>query len=305
MIHTFYRLGRLYATSLMLVLMAIACAIAVVGLSLTVPWILKEVLDYGLAQRQMRFLYLAGALLVAVTIVRGVVAYGQSYLTAHLAQHLAYRLRHLLYDQMQRSSFAYHDRAQTGDLMSRATADVEAVRMFFQFGWPIGLSVALTGAGTMLAMAWLDWRLLGLALGSLPFFLGVILGIGQMLRPLQVWVQEKTGDLTVALQESLAGIRVVKAFARERQQAESFAKCNGCASIIHTELAIDMFCMQFDCFGCDNQFACNLLVCEVCIEHMQNLQFTPGQWFQTLFHQEIFLRTSLYRYWIYRLQDDL
>src|SRR5437867_2070690 len=89
------------------------------------------------------------------------------------------------------------------------------------------------------------------------------------------------------------------------QQAESFAKCNGCASIIHTELAIDMFCMQFDCFGCDNQFACNLLVCEVCIEHMQNLQFTPGQWFQTLFHQEIFLRTSLYRDRVYRRLDGL
>ena len=168
MIHTFYRLGRLYAASPRLVLLAIVCASAVVGLSLTIPWILKEVLDYGLAQRQIRFLYLAGALLVVVTVVRGVVAYGQSYLTAHLAQHLAYRLRHLLYDQMQRSSFAYHDRAQTGELMSRATADVEAVRLFFQFGWPIGLSVALTGTGTMVAMAWLDWRLLGLTLVSLP-----------------------------------------------------------------------------------------------------------------------------------------
>ena len=228
MIRTFYRLGRLYAASPMLVLLAIVCSSAVVGLSLTIPWILKEVLDYGLAQRQMRFLYLAGALLIAVTVVRGAVAYGQSYLTAHLAQHLAYRLRHLLYDQIQRSSFAYHDRAQTGELMSRATADVEAVRLFFQFGWPIGLSVALAGAGTMVAMAWLDWRLLGLTLVSLPFFLGVILGIGRLLRPLQVWVQEKTGDLTVALQESLAGIRVVKAFARERQQIEGFARgCRG------------------------------------------------------------------------------
>jgi len=224
MLRTFYRLGRLYAASPLLVLLALVCSSAVVGLSLTIPWILKEVLDYGLAQRQMHFLYLAGALLVAVTVVRGVVAYGQSYLTAYLAQQLAYRLRHLLYDQMQRLSFAYHDRAQTGDLMSRATADVEAVRLFFQFGWPIGLSVALAGAGTMVAMAWLDWRLLGLALVSLPFFLGVILGIGRLLRPLQVRVQEKTGDLTVTLQESLGGIRVVKAFARERQQIEGFAQ---------------------------------------------------------------------------------
>ena len=222
MIHTFYRLGRLYAASPMLVLVAIACTSAVVGLSLTVPWILKAVLDYGLAQHQRRFLYMAGALLVAVTVVRGVVAYGQSYVTAHLAQHLAYRLRHLLYDQIQRSSFAYHDHMPTGDLMSRATADVEAVRVFFQFGWPTGLNVAFTATGTIVAMAWLDWRLGVLTVLSLPFFLGVILGIGRMLQPLQVRVQEKTADLTITLQESLAGIRVVKAFARARQQTEGF-----------------------------------------------------------------------------------
>lgn len=224
MIHTFYRLGRLYAAFPMRLILAMACTSAVVVLSLAVPWILKEVLDYGLAQRQMHFLYLAGTLLVAVTVVRGVVAYGQSYVTAYLAQHLAYRLRNLLYDHIQRLSFAYHDRAQTGELMSRATADVEAVRLFFQFGWPTGLSVVLTGTGTIVAMAWLDWRLAGLTLVSLPFFLGVIVGIGRLLRAVQLRVQEKTAALTVILQESLTGIRVVKAFARERQQTQVFAK---------------------------------------------------------------------------------
>ncbi len=78
MIRTFYRLGRLYAASPLLVLLAIVCSSAVVGLSLTIPWILKEVLDYGLAQRQMRFLYLAGALLVVVTVVRGVSPMGRA-----------------------------------------------------------------------------------------------------------------------------------------------------------------------------------------------------------------------------------
>jgi len=96
MLYTFYRLGRLYIASPMLFMVAMVCASTVVGLSLAVPWLLKGVLDDGLAQRQMPVLYRVGALLVAVTLVRGMVAYGQSYLTAHLAQHLAYRLRHLL-----------------------------------------------------------------------------------------------------------------------------------------------------------------------------------------------------------------
>jgi len=224
MIHTFYRLGRLYIASPIRVLLALLCAGITVGLSLAVPWILKEVLDYGLAQRQPHFLYMAGGILVAVTIVRGLVAYVQSYLGAALAQQLAYRLRNLLYEHIQRLSFAYHDRTSTGELMSRATADVEAVRLFFQFGWTTGFSVALTGLGTISAMAWLDWRLTGLTLASVPFVLGVILGIGRLLRPLQLRVQEKTAALTVILQESLAGIRVVKAFGRERQQAQAFAQ---------------------------------------------------------------------------------
>ena len=231
--HTFYRLGRLYAAFPLRLALAILCASTTVGLGLAVPWILKEVLDYGLAQRHIRFLYLAGGLLVAVTLVRGLVAYGQSYLGAALAQHLAYRLRHLFYEHLQRLSFAYHDRTPTGELMSRATSDIEAIRLFFQFGWTTGFSVALTGLGSIIAMAWLDWRLTALMLVSLPLFAGVILGIGRLLRPLQRRVQEKTADLTVILQESLAGIRVVKAFARERHQTRAFAEATAALAQAH------------------------------------------------------------------------
>ena len=224
MMRTFLRLGRLYTAAPWRALAALLCTSVMVLLILAVPWLLKDVLDEGLAQRQMAALYRVGALLVVVTLLRGLAAYGQSYLHALLAQELAYRLRNALYDHIQRLSFAYHDRAQTGDLMSRVTADVEAVRMFFQFGWPTGLSIALAGFGTIVAMAGLDWRLAGLTLASVPFFLLVILGIGRSLRPLQEQGQASTAALTVALQESLAGIRVVKAFARERQQSAAFLR---------------------------------------------------------------------------------
>src|SRR5262249_31965459 len=227
----------LYAAFPMRVVLALLCASTTVGLGLAVPWILKEVLDYGLAQRQTRFLYMAGGILVAMTMVRGVVAYGQSYLGAALAQQLAYRLRNLLYAHIQRLSFAYHDRTPTGELMSRATADVEAVRLFFQFGWTTGFSVALTGLGSIVAMAWLDWRLTGLMLVSLPLFAGVILGIGRLLRPLQRQVQENTAALTVILQESLAVIRVVKAFARERHQTRAFAEATAALAQAHIAVA--------------------------------------------------------------------
>jgi ATP-binding cassette subfamily B protein len=191
-------------------------------MGLAVPWILKVAVDHGLGQRQASFFYIAGGLIIAVTALRGVATYGQHYLTAYLAHQLAYQLRQMLYDKIQSLSFANHDRTQTGDLMSRATADVEAVRLFFQFGLPTIMSLLLTAAGTVVAMAMLDWRLALLALGSLPFFLCVAGGIGHLLRPLQRQVQMCTGSLAAALQESLAGIRVVKAFAMEARQVQLF-----------------------------------------------------------------------------------
>jgi ABC-type multidrug transport system fused ATPase/permease subunit len=224
MIRTLFRLYTLYAVSPSQLSLAVLCTLLAVGMGLALPWILKEVLDYGLAQQQLGFFYVAGALLMAITILRGVATYGQNYLAASLAQLLSYRLRHLLYEQIQRLSFAYHDQAQTGELMSRATADVEAVRLFFHFGLPTLLGLLLTGTGTVVAMAWLDWRLAVLTLGSLPLFVGVAAGIGRQLRPLQLRVQAHTGTLTVALQESLTGIRVVKAFARERHQTQAFMR---------------------------------------------------------------------------------
>jgi ATP-binding cassette subfamily B protein len=236
MMHILYRLCALYAIAPGRVILTALCTVLTVMMGLAVPWILREVLDYGLAQQQVGFFYLAGGLLIAVTVLRGVAAYGQSYLGAYLAQHLAYRLRNLLYAQIQRLSFSYHDRVQTGELMSRATADIEAIRLFFHFGLPTGISVVLTGAGTIAALAWLDWRFALLTLAGVPLVIGLSIGIGHVLRPLQLRVQESTAALTVTLQESLAGIRVVQAFARERQQMQTFAQV--AENLSHEYLAV-------------------------------------------------------------------
>ncbi|MGQ4807236.1 putative ABC transporter ATP-binding protein [Candidatus Entotheonellaceae bacterium PAL068K] len=222
MIRTLLRLWILYAISPGRLALAGLCAVLVAGLGLAMPWILKQGLDDGFAQRQHRMFYLAGGLLGAVTVLRGIVVYGQTYLSASLAHQLAYRLRHLVYEQIQRLSFANHDRSRTGERMSRATADVEAVHLFFHFGLFTLLNVILTGVGTVVAMAWLDWRLAVLTLLSFPLFFGLAAGMGHCLRPLQQRLQECTAALTVCLQESLTGIRVVKAFAGERTQTRRF-----------------------------------------------------------------------------------
>ena len=223
----FTRLCALYADSRLRLAGALVCTVAAVLLHLAVPLILKRVLDDGLDPDNPGFVYVAGALLVGVTALRSAAVYGQNYLVAFLGQRLAFRLRNLLYDKLQRLSFAYHDRAQTGDLMSRAASDVEAVRHFFHFGLPMVFSILLTGVGTTAALAWLDWRLAVLAVVGFAVILAVSVTMGRWLRPLQEIVQAHTARLSVAWQESLTGIRVVKAFGREGAQEESFLDSAG------------------------------------------------------------------------------
>ncbi len=199
--------------------LALVSTLLAAGLGLAVPWMLKVVLDEVLSgQPRAHFFWLAGGGLLAVTLGRGLAIFGYQYLASALAYGMAYRLRNMLYDHIQHLSFADHDQTQTGELMSRTTADVEAVRLFFHFGLPTIVSLVFTGGGTIVAMAWLDLRFALIALLSVPFFLGLSMGIGALLRPLQSHVQARMAELSVALQESLAGIRVVKAFAREPQQ---------------------------------------------------------------------------------------
>ena len=218
MIRILSRLSTFYLHTPVQLCLAVLCTLLAAVLGLAVPWILKVVLDEGLAQPRAHFFWLAGGLLLAVTLGRGLAIFGHQYLASSLAHAMAYRLRHVLYDHIQHLSFADHDQTRTGELMSRATADVEAVRFFFHFGLPTIVSLVFTGVGTVVAMAWLDLRFALVALLSMPLFLGLAIAIGVLLRPLQSRVQVCTAELSVALQESLAGIRVVKAFAREPQQ---------------------------------------------------------------------------------------
>ena len=218
MIRILSRLSTFYLHAPWQLALSLTGALLAAALGLVAPWILKVVLDEGLSQPRPHFFWLAGGLLLAVTLGRGLAIFAYQYFAASLGHAMAYRMRNQLYDHIQHLSFADHDQTRTGELMSRVTADVEAVRMFFHFGLPTLVSIAFTSIGAIVAMAWLDLRFALVTLLSVPMFFGLSAAIGALLRPLQGRVQVCTAELSVALQESLAGIRVVKAFAREPQQ---------------------------------------------------------------------------------------
>ena len=138
----------------MWLLLAFICLLSTTAFSLAVPWIIREAVDTVIDQGERSFLILAAAGVVGASVLRGISAYGNSYLSEAASQKTAYDIRNAIYDRLQRLSFSYHDQTQTGQLMSRATADVEAIRMFLGRGM-LGLAhifILFVGISCVLAL---------------------------------------------------------------------------------------------------------------------------------------------------------
>jgi ATP-binding cassette subfamily B protein len=167
-------------------------------------------------------LYWAIGLILVLAVVRGFFAFAQSYMSEKAGQSVAFDFRNELFAKIQRLSFSYHDRNRTGQLMIRATDDVEKVRIFIGQGLLLAVQavVLLTGALIMLLLTNLQLTLVVLPI--LPVAMGMFMIFGAITQPLFIQVQQKLSTLNTILQENLAGIKVVKAFATERKEQKRF-----------------------------------------------------------------------------------
>jgi ATP-binding cassette subfamily B protein len=203
---------------------AYTCLVISVLLGEAVPWLVKESIDRGLTQGEQAILIYAAIGIVAVTAFRAVFSYVQGYFGEYISQRVAYDLRNALYDRFQRLSFSFHDNIQTGQLMSRATADVEGVRMFIAMGAMVIISTIFMFMTILALLISLNWRLALVTMAFIPLMALSAVSVGRTLRPMFLRVQEELAAMTEILQESLAGVRVVKAFAREEFQIDRFSK---------------------------------------------------------------------------------
>jgi ATP-binding cassette subfamily B protein len=169
-----------------------------------------------------RTLITALILIVVFASLRGLFAFLQAYWAEKNSQSVAYDIRNELYAKIQTLSFSYHDRNQTGQLMIRATDDVEKVRLFIGQGLLqlVGAVILLTGTIIILfsTNATLAWT----AMPILPVALVLFMIFGTLSQPLFAKVQQKLSTLNTILQENLAGVKVIKAFTREREQQTKF-----------------------------------------------------------------------------------
>ncbi len=190
---------------------------------MTIPWILGEAIDTVISRGESSFLILMAVAVLGVAVLRGISAYGYSYLIAIVSHKTCYDIRNTLYDKLQRLGFAYHDQAQTGQLMSRATADVEAVRMFFGSGLLGTAQMLILFAGISYILVSIDWQLALLSLAFLPVVGWRAVVTGLRLRPMWLEIQQLIAALGTTLEENLTGIRVVKAFSHQKEESQKFS----------------------------------------------------------------------------------
>jgi ABC-type multidrug transport system fused ATPase/permease subunit len=202
--------------------LAFICLLASTIFSLIVPRMLGRGLDTVIKAENQSFLYVAAGVIIGAAVLRGVAGYVQQYLSQVVSQKVSYDIRNALYDHLQKLSFAYHDKAQTGQLMSRATVDIEAVRMFTAMGLLNVIQIVLLTIGVAGVMIASNWKLALMTLAFFPFIAWVTIVLMARLRPIWLRVQQLIAALGITLQESLNGIRVVKAFSRQEEESRKF-----------------------------------------------------------------------------------
>jgi ABC-type multidrug transport system fused ATPase/permease subunit len=203
------------------------CVVGAGAFMLVSPKLMAWAIDYGIRQQhEQRYLVLiiAALAIFGAAGLRSISQYGRQYLGQWLGQRVAYDLRNTIYNRLQRLSFAYHDSHQTGQLMSRATQDVEAIQNFVQMGTLQAAYFFMVAIGAAILMLISNWRI---TLVTVPFLVVVAVSSGyfsSILRGIWTRVQNGLARLTTVLQENLSGARVVKSFGREDLEMAKFGK---------------------------------------------------------------------------------
>jgi ABC-type multidrug transport system fused ATPase/permease subunit len=202
--------------------LAFLCMLISTAAGLFVPRQLGQGIDSVLRSDSQTAIIIAAVAVVAASAVNGFAGYGNQYLSQVVSQQASYDMRNAMYDRLQRQSFAYHDKNQTGQLMSRATVDVEAVRMFLAVGLLglIGVIIQVVAITCLLIL--LDWKLALMTMAFIPLIAWRTVDVSARLRPVWLRVQQLMGALGNTLQESLMGIRVVKGFSRQKEESRKF-----------------------------------------------------------------------------------
>ena len=202
--------------------MAVGCMILATSASLYVPWIVRDIIDGVLVNKDVFLLNAITAGIVVVFALRGFFVYAQTYLMAFISQRVVIDLREALFRQFQRLSIAYFDRSRTGKVLSYMTNDVGVLQNALAQNVIDLASESLVLVGSLAAMFYLHWQLALLTLITVPLVAQAMNVFGVKLRRASGAMQQRAAEITSVLQEMIVSIRLIRLFVREDYEIARF-----------------------------------------------------------------------------------
>jgi ABC-type multidrug transport system fused ATPase/permease subunit len=201
---------------------SILLAVLSQGAAIALIWLTGEVIDKALATHDPKMLWiLVGAVLVVGFARAGLMA-GRRLLSGRQALAVEMDMRHGLYSHLVRLSFGFYDRHQTGQLMSRATVDLQGVRFFLGYGLIFFFQNAITVISVSVVLLIFNWKLALISLAITPVLVVVAYRYSHVTHPTLREVQQKLADVATVAEENIVGVHVVKSFAQEPQESAKF-----------------------------------------------------------------------------------
>src|SRR5437016_6692586 len=199
-------------------------AIGYQGSQIALVWLTKNVIDDALAPHDSRKLWIYVGAIVALGVVRAVLMFGRRMISGKQALAVEMDLRQGLYAHLVRLSFGFYDRHQTGQLMSRATVDLQGVRFFLGYGLIFFFQNMLTVVFVTGVLLFFEWKLALIALAITPVLIVLAYRYSHISHPTLREVQQKLADVATVAEENIVGVHVVKAFAQEPQEETKFRR---------------------------------------------------------------------------------
>ncbi len=202
------------------------CTIIAAGGTAYLPWVIKDMVDQVLRDKNTEMLNYIALSIVVIFVIRGIAFYGQSYLMSYVGQRVIIDIRRAVFTKLQRLSISFYDKNKTGTIMSYVTNDVSALQGALVDNVVEMITESVILIASIVMMIYLDWKLFLVTFGTFPFVLGFIDIFGKRIRKSGSRIQEAAADITSVLQETVSSARVIKSFVRENYEVARFDKEN-------------------------------------------------------------------------------
>lgn len=192
-------------------------------LTLAIPEITQRAIDIAIVQKQYELLAILALSIVGVTILTAIFQFVQEYILQYASQKAIYDIRNTMYDHLQRLPFSFYDKSQTGQLIARATGDIDTLRRFYSFGMINFVSSIIMFIAVLIICLLKNSTLAVLSLSTMPILAYTGIRFGGKIGPRFWEIRQRTAELTTVIQENVTGMRVVKTFVREDYEINKFS----------------------------------------------------------------------------------